>query len=641
MLPFFMSCCARTKADSVEAKQGESSRVGRLSSDSSIDEEGMSTLGVSLQLLRELRTRADELQPTVGPPRSHRKWEHPPSHRAAGEPLTTEDVSLEIVMPATARMGCSFARLLASSHSDLAPFGSPADVGLASVFVSHAWSFLFSDLVGALESASDELVADLSDGKLFFWLDLCVNSQHRTFERAFEWWSSTFLNAVRRIGRTVIVLSPWRSPTPLTRAWCLWELHATAATGSALYVHMPPSERADFERTLVSDFNAIASALSTVDLAHSEAARASDRDSIFAAVRAGVTFHELNVQIKAALRSWLLTVGSAALAAADAQAGEQHGRLRRPLLLRNQLAVLNREHGHWQKAEELFRAELEACVLFSGGDESDVDTLVAMNNLAAIIVRRGRYDEAEPLLENALRAREASLGPAHEETLVVVGNLAALLRYRGDLKRAERLALRAHRGRVQELGEGHVNTAVAASNLALCKLDRGEHGEAQRLARLALQGARSAVGVNHPLALQMQVHLALVLANAPGEAWLDEAEELGADALSAHEQQSGRAHVDTLLAKAVLGLVRVRRTGAFAAQTRLKGLADMRASLEALRLPPHELPQNHWWMQHLRVALTQAERNGAMYHGGGGGDERETEQEAEQETARDRGADRV
>jgi len=376
---------------------------------------------------------------------------------------------------------------------------------------------------------------------------------------------------------------------------------------------MPPCEREAFERALVDDFSSIAAALSAVDLAKSEAARSTDRDNIFAAVRSEVGFHELNIEVTSAFRQWLLAAGTSALLRAEAEDELELGPVKQPLALRNQLAVLCREHGDWPEAERLFAEELEACEAAAHGNESDADWLIALNNLAAILVRRGRYDEAEPLLSKALSCREHANGPSAVDTLVSCGNLASLLRYKGELVRAERLATRVYRGRVQELGDEHVQTAIAACDLSLCKLDRADFSESIRLARLALKGARAAVGVRNLSCLNIQLSLALILASSPGESTLDEAERLAADVLAAYEQQSGREHADTLLASATRGLARVGRDGLLAAEARRAGMGEMRSALEALSAPPHELPRNHWSVRRIQSALESAERADGLH----------------------------
>ena len=54
-----------------------------------------------------------------------------------------------------------------------------------------------------------------------------------------EWWASTFAEAIALIGHTVMLLSPWDAPFALTRVWCLFEIWATASTGTPLRVLLP------------------------------------------------------------------------------------------------------------------------------------------------------------------------------------------------------------------------------------------------------------------------------------------------------------------------------------------------------------------------------------------------------------------
>ncbi len=53
------------------------------------------------------------------------------------------------------------------------------------------------------------------------WFDVfCVNQHSRADKDFNNWWSTTFQGAIKQFGRTVMVLSPWQDPVPLTRAWC-------------------------------------------------------------------------------------------------------------------------------------------------------------------------------------------------------------------------------------------------------------------------------------------------------------------------------------------------------------------------------------------------------------------------------------
>lgn len=59
---------------------------------------------------------------------------------------------------------------------------------------------------------------------IYYWFDCFTVNQHRSGERDFAWWRTTFREAVKGIGHTALVLHPWQAPKPLTRAWCLWEV---------------------------------------------------------------------------------------------------------------------------------------------------------------------------------------------------------------------------------------------------------------------------------------------------------------------------------------------------------------------------------------------------------------------------------
>ena len=68
---------------------------------------------------------------------------------------------------------------------------------------------------------------------------------------ATQWWSTTFKDAIKGIGHTAMVLSPWHNPLPLTRAWCLWEVFCTVDAGAEFSVCLGPAEEAAFEAALL------------------------------------------------------------------------------------------------------------------------------------------------------------------------------------------------------------------------------------------------------------------------------------------------------------------------------------------------------------------------------------------------------
>ena len=61
----------------------------------------------------------------------------------------------------------------------------------------------------------------------------------------------------------------------------------------------------------------------------------------------------------------------------------------------------------------------------------------SMINLALLLRAKGRYEEAEPPLRQALEICRAQLGEQHPNTLTAVGNLAELLQAQGRYEQAE------------------------------------------------------------------------------------------------------------------------------------------------------------------------------------------------------------
>lgn len=110
---------------------------------------------------------------------------------------------------------------LDENHPDLGVCYRDAVQDRANVFVSFAYGDNFIELVGALMEFLDSHPKDFPRDTTFFWFDLFVNDQWNALDKKFEWWATTFREAVQQIGTTVCFLSPWKAPSLLTRVWCL------------------------------------------------------------------------------------------------------------------------------------------------------------------------------------------------------------------------------------------------------------------------------------------------------------------------------------------------------------------------------------------------------------------------------------
>eukprot|EP00750_Incisomonas_marina_P013411 INCI17313.1.p1 GENE.INCI17313.1~~INCI17313.1.p1 ORF type:complete len:614 (+),score=73.86 INCI17313.1:59-1843(+) len=218
---------------------------------------------------------------------------------------------------------------------------SPPLVGTPTIFFSHAWQFPFRNVIASLRSFVDSTCrssakagdqhrkadgstlkersiaqpsgSQMHTNDVFFWFDCFCIDEHSTQKLPQEWWSGTFATAIRSIGHTLMLLSPWHNPTPLTRAWCLWELYCTVcgqtsqhadqvSNPSRFSVCLGPTERADFEKAVLQDPQSVLDAFAAIDVAKAQAGSPDDLQMILSAAQVapgglsglnGVAFREL------------------------------------------------------------------------------------------------------------------------------------------------------------------------------------------------------------------------------------------------------------------------------------------------------------------------------------------------------------
>ena len=83
-----------------------------------------------------------------------------------------------------------------------------------------------------------------------------------------------------------------------------------------------------------------------------------------------------------------------------------------------------------------------------------------MNNLAEVLSRQAKYEEAEEMHRQVLTLMETVLGKEHPDTLTSVYCLAHLLHQNKRYKDAEVFYRRAYAGYRKTLGEQHPTTAA-------------------------------------------------------------------------------------------------------------------------------------------------------------------------------------
>ena len=280
--------------------------------------------------------------------------------------LVTWQLKESIVVPATSARKCPYVNIL-DSHF----------VGKATVFVSHAYSYLVADTFEVM------LRYEESHPNSFFWFDPFSLNQHSdtgvvdtaTLEHAFG-------DNILSIGSTLIVSSPWNDPCFLNRAWCLFELMTSINVKVPVEILVPHAQEQIFVKDLANNFEVVYEALARIDSRKAQAREAKDLEAINRAIERTATHAGLNIMANKAMRKWLL----------DTVLGEEI-RLKQSgddMKLRDfqyPSTIMLYELGDFIEGERMARECLLGCEERLGPDHSD--TLASVNSLAMLLQAQG------------------------------------------------------------------------------------------------------------------------------------------------------------------------------------------------------------------------------------------------------------
>ena len=176
------------------------------------------------------------------------------------------------------------------------------------------------------------------------------------------------------------------------------------------------------------------------------------------------------------------------------------------------------------------------------GDEHPA-TLAAMSNLAVMLSKLGRHDEAANLQEKVLMWRKNFFGDEAPETLTAMNNLAMML---SDLKRhdeALKLQEKVLALRQKKFGDEHPDTIRAMNNLATLLSKRGRHLEALELQKKVLAWREQNFGENNLETIGAVYNLSVTL-NALK--YYGDALERSEQVLLLRQKNLGDEHPDTI-----------------------------------------------------------------------------------------------
>jgi tetratricopeptide (TPR) repeat protein len=142
------------------------------------------------------------------------------------------------------------------------------------------------------------------------------------------------------------------------------------------------------------------------------------------------------------------------------------------------------EYGKWLRCQQ-FIPHVLACKALIEQWNMTLPTAQLLNNAGYYLKESAQYEQAEPLLQDALSIRESVLGPDHPGTTTSLNDLAILYWAQGRYTEAEPLFQRALAIRERALGPDHPNTANSLNNLALLYKSQGKYELAEPLLKRA------------------------------------------------------------------------------------------------------------------------------------------------------------
>jgi G3E family GTPase/tetratricopeptide (TPR) repeat protein len=216
----------------------------------------------------------------------------------------------------------------------------------------------------------------------------------------------------------------------------------------------------------------------------------------------------------------------------------------------NNLAVVLLDRGKVEEAEVMFRRVLAIFEKTKGPEHFFTADIV--NKIGILLKDKGALAEAEAMFRRALPVFEREHRLGHATEAMVVGNLAAVLEHQRDLDGAMQMYRRLLAHKETEHGKEHPETATTAISLAQVLQDKGALAEAEALFRRVLAIFLKEYGEEHLNTAKTYNNLAIVLEDMKK---LDEAQAMYFSALAIKEKIQGSEHASTVNTATNLALV--------------------------------------------------------------------------------------
>ena len=216
---------------------------------------------------------------------------------------------------------------------------------------------------------------------------------------------------------------------------------------------------------------------------------------------------------------------------------ESVGSSEKRIAQRLKIASVLLDLARWGAAEKQLRHALDEAT----GLANPKLIAIASNDLAQLLHRTNRIEEAMPLIRRALEITEATFGKRHPAVASFLNNSAILLHETSRPEEAELLMRQALEIDEAAFGKRHPAVAIDFGNLAILLQDTNRIEEAELLMRQALEIDEAAFGKRHPAVAIRLNNLATLLRQINR---IEEAEPLAWKALEIDEAAFGDQHPD-------------------------------------------------------------------------------------------------
>eukprot|EP01038_Epipyxis_sp_PR26KG_P007535 gene7535-10268_t len=415
---------------------------------------------------------------------------------------TTNDVCQQLIIPLTHRDQCSFDDFLKKyypldsfldtydpnnnlisetivrdflqfftlSHDDC--YGEKA-----TVYVSHAWKYLFVELVEALETFFD----DNQSAKLTIQLHY---KQREAFKRQLRDYYEETLDFFSHVditqSETEVKLDKFRIVDAAGRLACgvdavnkqITQLLREWVTRSHDALISPAVGQSLIKGTIKE--NQLASYQSAN---YSDAVNRDMEDALTEYVHIGRIYFDQGLLVEAE------EMFRRALNGREKLLGPYHLNTVNTI---NNLAILLHNQDRQEEAEEMYRRAINGSLIALGQDHPD--TLSAMNSFGKLLYNMRKLEEAEDMCRRAVNGREKILGPNDVKTIGSLGNLGKVLLALGQYDEAETILLKVLSFREKMYGLNDSKTYESVANLGSCYAAEGKLENAETMYRRGIAG---------------------------------------------------------------------------------------------------------------------------------------------------------